>query len=147
MQLFFFSNLLKIAAKPEQLVERILFDVILPGNLYYCSVSPRSLSAPRRINPPPHPHKGVRHHSHGKCYSKHQRNFPLISLHLRHRCYLCVLVCSGALQHRPLLWPWVGVPLSGALSSLEVTAAAPGGTGNGQCANCVGNLREPYAVC
>lgn len=62
--------------------------------------------------------------SNGKYLVKRQSNFLLIILHPRHQHYLCVLcvLCSAA--HSTDLYFALGcMPLSGALSSLEVTLA------------------------
>lgn len=63
------------------------------------------------------------------CVVKHQQNFLLIILHFHHRHYLYVLYVfqlSAVKAHsaKAFTLPWVVMPLSGALSSLEVTLAA-----------------------
>lgn len=80
--------------------------------------------------------------SHGKYSVKHQpRSFYAPATKI-------IRTFSAARAHSTDLCHALGcVPLTRALTSLEVTLATPGGTGAGQRANCVGNLREPYAIC
>lgn len=105
-----------------------------------CSVSLWSLSAPQQKFLPQL--KEWHEPSHDKYLVKHQPR----SLYAPATKIICMF--SAARAHSTDLCPALGcVPLTRALTSLEVTLATPGGTGAGQCANCVGNLREPYAVC
>lgn len=83
-----------------------------------------------------------------RCSKSISAIFRLFILHLRHhRHYLCVLVCSSALHSAGLCFAFrlCAFVWSALISGGHI--GCPGGTGNGQCANCVGNLREPYAVC
>lgn len=103
-------------------------------------MSPWSLSAPQQNFIPPT--KEWHEPSHGKYSVKHQpRSFYAPATKI-----ICTFCAAWA--HSTDLCRALGcVPLTRALTSLEVTLATPGGTGAGQCANCVGNLREPYAAC
>lgn len=78
-------------------------------------------------------------------FSPHHFTLPPPALSL---CAVCVpALCSESSQRKGLYFAlgcyafvWSALISGGHIG-------CPGGTGNGHCANCVGSLREPYAVC
>lgn len=111
--------------------------VLLPGVTAVCACLISSRTKESQL-----PGRGKR------CSKSISAIFRLFILHLRHhRHYLCVLVCSSALHSAGLCFAFrlCAFVWSAFISGGHI--GCPGGTGNGQCANCVGNLREPYAVC